>query len=156
MTNLVLFEMAVAGAGMDSLGLAFCRMGEANIEFHLVFSRDSAEGTEICLLVPAHRAATVKHHIDQFVPGGAENIIRRSDAADLVFFQGPHFGDRYGILDVAVQALIAKKIRMMGVACSGACIYVVVPEGRSEDAVAALGECFEIPRLSGRKSPAAV
>jgi aspartokinase len=141
---------------MDSLGLAFCRMGEANIGFHLVFSRESSEGMVICLLVSAHQAGAVKHHIDQSVPGGSAKIIRRSSAADLVFFQGPHFGDRYGILDIAVQALTARGIRMMGIACSGACIYMAVPEGRSEEAVVALGECFEIPRLSGRKSPAAV
>jgi aspartokinase len=156
MTNLVLFEMAAGGARLDSLALAFCRMGEEDIGFHLVFSRDSSEGMEICLIVPAHRAGDAKHHIDQLVPGGAEKIIRGSDAADLVFFQGPHFGDRHGILDVAVQALAAKGIRMMALACSGACIYLVVPEGRSEETVLALGECFEVPRLSGRKSSATV
>jgi aspartokinase len=156
MTDLVLLEMTAADARIDSLGLAFCRMGEEDIGFHLVFSRASSEGIEICLIVPAHRAGAVKHHIDQLVPGGAEKIIRRTNAADLVFFQGPHFGDRYGILEVAVQALDAKGIRRIAVACSGACIYIVVPEGRSEETVAALAESFEIPRVSSRRAPATV
>lgn len=156
MTNLVLFEVDAAGVGIESLALAFCRMGEGDIGFHLIFSPDFSESMEICLMVPAHRAGAVKHHIDQLLPGGAEKIIRRSDAADLVFFQGPHFGDRYGILDVAVRALAAKGIRMMAAACSGACIYIVVPEGRAEETVLALGECFEVPRLTGRKSSATV
>ena len=66
--------------------------------------------------------------------------------AEMVFFQGPHFGDRYGILDAAVRGLAARRVKMTAAACSGACIYIVLPEGKSEGAaVAALSEVFEIP-----------
>jgi hypothetical protein len=41
---------------------------------------------------------------------------------------------------------------MMAVVCSGACIYIVLPEGRSEEAVRVLAETFEIPKVSLRKS----
>jgi len=40
---------------------------------------------------------------------------------------------------------------MTAAACSGSCIYIVLPEGKSEEAVAALSEVFEIPRPSSLK-----
>lgn len=40
---------------------------------------------------------------------------------------------------------------MMAVVCSGACIYIVLPEGKSEEAGRVLAETFEIPKVSLRR-----
>ena len=47
-----------------------------------------------------------------------------------------------------------KGVEMMAIVCSGACVYVVLPEGKSEEAVLALAETFEIPKVSLRRSSA--
>ena len=39
MTGLSLVEMTVPRAGIESLGAAFCRLADAGVDFHLVFSR---------------------------------------------------------------------------------------------------------------------
>ena len=40
---------------------------------------------------------------------------------------------------------------MTATACSGSCIYIVLPKGKSEEAVLALSEVFEIPKASSHK-----
>jgi aspartokinase len=52
---------------------------------------------------------------------------------------------------VTVRALACKGITINATACSGACIYIVLPEGKSEEAVKALRESFEVPGASIHK-----
>jgi aspartokinase len=151
MTDLFLFEISAGRTAMGSLGLALCSMGDEGAPFHLVFSLVSSEGLEFCLVTQRPWAKVIRKHMDLYIPGGAETVIRGTAAVDLVFFQGPHFGDRYGILDATVRALARKGITIKGTVCSGACIYIVLPEGKSEEAVKALCESFEIPGASIHK-----
>jgi hypothetical protein len=65
-------------------------------------------------------------------------------AVDLVFFQGPHFGDRYGILDFTIRALGAD-VTLLGTVCATATIYLVLPSGQGRKAKEILHGAFEIP-----------
>jgi aspartokinase len=145
-----LFEMTVGRAKVDSLGRAFCRLGDAGVGFHLVSSRSSSRGLEVFLLAPAQWATVIEEHMQELVEG-PENPTGHTSPAEMVFFQGPHFGDRSGIVDTTIQALAARGVQMTAMACSGSCIYVVLPEGRSEEALLALSEVFEIPKAVSHK-----
>jgi aspartokinase len=150
MTGLSLVELTVPRAGIESLGAAFCRLADAGVGFHLVFSRTSSRGLEVSLLVTAQWAKVIEERMQEFVEG-TDEVMRRASPAEMVFFQGPHFGDRYGIVDTALRTLAAKGIKMTATACSGSCICIVLPEGKSEEAVLALSEVFEIPKASSHK-----
>lgn len=149
-TGLSLVEITVRSAGIESLGQACCRLGDSGVGFHLVFSRTSSRGLEVSLLVTAQWAKAIEERMQEFV-AGTDEVMRRTSPAEMVFFQGPHFGDRYGIVDTALRTLAAKGIKMTATACSGSCIYIVLPEGKSEEAVLALSEVFEIPKASSHK-----
>jgi aspartokinase len=153
--DLSLFEIAVDGTAIDSLGQVFCRLGDAGVGFHLVSSRPSSRGLEILLLVPAQWTKVIEEHMQEFVAGN-EKAKELASPAEVVFFQGPHFGDRPGIVDTTLQALTARGVKMRAMACAGSCIYIVLPEGRSEEALLALSEVFEIPRASSQKRSAPV
>ena len=150
MTGLSLVEITVRSARIEALGQVFCRLAEAGVGFHLVFSRTSFRGLEVSLLVTAQWAKVIEEHM-QGLMEDANKVILRISASEMVFFQGPHFGDRYGILDAAARGLAARGIGMKATVCSGSCIYIVLPEGKSEEAVLALSEIFEIPRASSQK-----
>ncbi len=64
---------------------------------------------------------------------------------ELVYFQGPHFGDRWGIAYNAFGALRKGEIRALVAALSGAAIFLVFPESTSDKAVLCLKEVFEVP-----------
>ena len=74
-----------------------------------------------------------------------EYIVETMFPVDLVFFQGPHFGDRYGIADAACHALLSNGIVFLLASFSGASIHLVFADGVGEKAIAALGEAFQTP-----------
>lgn len=150
LTDLTLFEITLGRARIDSLGRAFCRLGDAGVGFHLVSSRPSSRGLEVLLLAPAQWTTVIEEHLRELLEGPDKGMGRTS-AAEMVFFQGPHFGDRSGIVHTTLQALAAKEVRITAMACSGSCIYLVLPEGRSQEAVGALSEVFEIPKAVSHK-----
>jgi aspartokinase len=150
MTGLSLLRITVNSVDMESLGTAFCRLGEEGVGFLLVFSQRCGRALEVWLVVTAQWARVIEDRVREFL-AGADKAVRSGVPVEMVFFQGPHFGDRYGILDAAVRGLAARRVKMLAAACSGACIYIVLPEGKSEEAVAALSEVFEIPRAASLK-----
>ena len=66
----------------------------------------------------------------------------------MIHFQGPHFGDRYGILDIALDALSGGGIPVLAAACTGASISLILSEKMAEPARALLEEVYEIPKRS--------
>lgn len=65
---------------------------------------------------------------------------------ELVYFHGPHYGDRYGIVHAALSALESDDVPVLSVACSGASVYLVFPKGWAEAACNALSNAFVVPR----------
>jgi hypothetical protein len=66
--------------------------------------------------------------------------------ADVICFHGPHFGDRYGIMDFTYRALAQGPVPLLGAVCSVASIYLVVPAGWGGKTQALLMAAFEIPK----------
>jgi len=65
--------------------------------------------------------------------------------AELLSFQGPHFGDRHSIISRALNCLSKNKIPVLLAGCTGASIGIVLPENMGEKARHALTDVFEIP-----------
>ncbi|MDZ7665345.1 MAG: hypothetical protein U5K27_08485 [Desulfotignum sp.] len=70
--------------------------------------------------------------------GGTERV-------DLITFHGPHFGDRYRILQTALNCLETERAPLRAAACAGASISLVFPAGAGEAAQTALAKGFEAP-----------
>jgi aspartokinase len=138
---------------MCDLGLALFRLGEEGIGFHLAFSRASTSEFEFSLLVSLQAEKAVIRSLSSLIP--VDVLMHRVSPAELVFFQGPHFGDRYGIFHAAAKALSDRGLTMLACTCSGSCIYIVLPNGKSGEAVQALADAFEIPKpiASRRRYP---
>jgi aspartokinase len=64
---------------------------------------------------------------------------------ELISFQGPHFGDRYGIADTAFKALEGQGVPVLITVFAGAAVYIVLPEKKLQDARPLLLEAFEVP-----------
>lgn len=66
---------------------------------------------------------------------------------ELVYFHGPHYGDRYGIADAALGALTDAKVPLKAMTCSGASVYMVLREGDARRAGKALSRAFVVPSI---------
>lgn len=90
-----------------------------------------------------------KMHAAQFPGCGAEpeadDWTYHTMPVDLLFFQGPHFGDRYGILSFVQKTLAARQVPQLASVCSVATIHLVFPVGWGASAKDVLSHAFEIP-----------
>lgn len=68
-----------------------------------------------------------------------------SVSVDLISFHGPHFGDRVGIFNTAMACLSAVSIPVLLAGCTGASIFIALPDSLGQKAVPALAEGFESP-----------
>ncbi len=68
--------------------------------------------------------------------------MRIDDAVELVSLQGPHYGDRYGILSAAIKALADHGTPLLALSCAAASISLIFPQGYAGAAVKALETAF--------------
>jgi len=90
-------------------------------------------------------ADIVLSHIDKRIDPESEKYFHLTSPVELISFQGPHFGDRYGIAYSAFKALDDRGVPILIAACSGAAVYIVLPEKKLQDARPLLLEAFEVP-----------
>jgi hypothetical protein len=65
---------------------------------------------------------------------------------ELIYFQGPHFGDRHGIADFTLKALLRGKLAPQAMTCSGATVCLIFQKTLGIKAKAILSGAFEIPQ----------
>lgn len=58
---------------------------------------------------------------------------------------GPHFGDRYGIVSELLMALDKVQVELLGLSCSIHSITGVLPADQIHSAIEAIQGCFEVP-----------
>jgi len=62
-----------------------------------------------------------------------------------IFLHGPHFGDRYGILNALVEALDKVHVSILALSCTISSISVIVRQHELAPALLVLGQVFEAP-----------
>ncbi len=62
-----------------------------------------------------------------------------------IFLHGPHFGDRYGILNALVEALEKANVSILALSCTISSISVIIRQQALAPALLVLGQVFEAP-----------
>jgi aspartokinase len=63
---------------------------------------------------------------------------------------GPHFGDRYGIVSELLSSLDRRNVDLLALSCTVASITGVVLRDQKETAIQAIQDCFEVPSVTKR------
>lgn len=129
-------QLAVLGALFESfsfegLDLTFLTAGPTPQSQHVV---------HFCL--PMTAKGTSKDIVLRHIPGGR---IETLSPVGTFSMNGPHFGDRYGIVSDLMEALKASEVTLMGLSCTIASITGVVLSSHLENAVSAIQNCFDVP-----------
>lgn len=77
--------------------------------------------------------------------------LRMEKEIELLYFQGPHYGDRYGIASAVLTALSVCDVPVLAMTCTGASVFLVTPKGKTPLARKALGQAFMIPESEKRE-----
>jgi aspartokinase len=66
----------------------------------------------------------------------------------ILSMNGPHFGDRYGIVSELLAALNHHGAHLLGLSCTIASITGVFPSQHLDAAIQAIGACFDVPSIT--------
>ena len=144
--GLSLLELEFQSERLPEWGLGIYEMGNLGINFELVLVQAGGEqGLRVCLLFERKWEKRLINHISQVILGDDGETFQITSPVELIYFFGPHFGDRYGIADSAFMALDHKDITILATGCSGSAIYLVLQEGMAQRAKVLLAEMFEVP-----------
>ena len=64
----------------------------------------------------------------------------------ILFFHGPHFGDRYGIADATFSTLSKAGVEILASGCSSASVFLVLAAHDIDKVEKALNETFEVAK----------
>jgi hypothetical protein len=156
-TDLSLIELKFPAQRISAVGRTLYELGEVPIGFHLVAAKTSGDDTcKIYLLIRRHSATQTLERVCRVEGVQMKGGVYVSSPLELLHFQGPHYGDRYGIAEAAFKALAFGSVPVLLAACSQSCVCLVIPETRAREAETCLAEVFEVParkaRFSGQMS----
>ncbi len=70
-----------------------------------------------------------------------------------IFLHGPHFGDRYGVVDTFLQALRRARVSLLALSCTVSSISGILRQQELAAAMQVLQETFEAPRPPAAPRP---
>jgi aspartokinase len=143
--GLSLFQISTTPRELTDLGLALFDDDNA-IRFTWVLAQSSShQQLKIYLLLNKEWTSSMQSIIKSSRTNGMDLKPRITSPVELVCFHGPHFGDRYGIADTALGTLRKKELPILASGCTGASVYIVVPDQQSTEVKRILSQVFEAP-----------
>jgi aspartokinase len=144
--DLSLINIAIQPEKMTEWGLWLMELADHHIGFHLILAKYSTcRELRLCILIERLWIESMLSYIAKKIAPALRKDLYLKHQVELISFQGPHFGDRYGIADTAFKILDDHKIPILIAACSGAAVYLVLPEKKVHEAGPLLAEVFEVP-----------
>ena len=117
--------------------------GQNRFQLVCVQLSESSE-LELLLLCEPAQGVCLARHIEAEIPAVADRL-QVTTPVELLFFQGPHFGDRFGVADFTYQALKEKADLLLAAVFACASIYLILPEGAADETKTRLAAAFRIP-----------
>ena len=144
--DLSLVTIEIKPEKMIQWGLWLIELADLNIGFHLILAKYSTDRElRLYILLEKPWVDRVLSYIGKKIDLDSVKDFYLRSPVELISFQGPHFADRYGIADSAFKALDNQGIPIIIAACSGAAVYIVLPENKLHEARFFLSEAFEVP-----------
>jgi aspartokinase len=140
-----LFHIALAPSNMSALGAAFKGVTPHGLDLtFLVSSRSRGKSDAMHLCLPLTRRGSNKENIAHILD---PLRIETDDPVGTFSMNGPHFGDRYGIVRDLLNTLETAGVDLMGLSCTIASITGVVPSSQLSWTIEAIQNCFDVPSI---------
>ena len=124
---------------------AIKRIEDGANHFHLLYSQLRASSDlDVRLLCEPKQGASLARRIAAEIPTAGDRL-QVTAPVELIFFQGPHFGDRFGIADFTYKALKEKSDVLLAAVFACHSIYLILSEGAADEIRTRLAAAFRIP-----------
>ena len=143
--GLSLLQLAMQSDGLVNIG-ALLQAHSSGKCFKWVLAQPCPlHGIRLFMALKQEDVPGIEALVNRAVEGGAVIDTQTTHPVALINFHGPHFGDRYGIADAALGTLRRKGLPILAAGCSGASVYLAVPDKLSADVITILSKVFESP-----------
>jgi aspartokinase len=145
-----LVQIKLNRAKITHVGASF--RGFARLSVNLTFlatSPSHEQGKEIlAFCLPASQSEAYGRVIRRIAP---EIEFMETPSVIIFSMNGPHFGDRYGIISELCGSLATRRVDLLALSCTIASITGVVPRHQFEPTLEAIQERFEVPSVTKRE-----
>lgn len=144
-TDLSMARLVFPSRATVGLGKTLTALGDAVGRFELVTQDyiDSAL-SQMNLFYDRSKQGELETTIDKWSKE-AQTTVTFVSALELIYLHGPHFQDRFGIIDIVFSALKKTDITIIAAGCAGTTIYIAVADKQALPAARILRETFIIP-----------
>ena len=125
----------------------FARLG-LNLTFLSTSPSEEKRKEKVAFCLPVTENCSYIQMINGIIPQA--DIQSRAPVSTFAM-NGPHFGDRYGIISELLISLENRGVDLLGLSCTIASITGVVPSSHTASAIEAIKGCFDIPSVVERK-----
>jgi aspartokinase len=144
--GLCMLLMRVANERFSSIESLLNRTERSDPTFRAVFSQwMDPDSMTVCLVVDPQKEREIKACLQWTLKGALKGAVESVKPVDLICFQGPHFGERYGIAQAVFQTLRRRSIPVLASEFSQSTIILVLQGGVAEAAKSCLSEAFQVP-----------
>lgn len=145
-TGLCLIRAPLAIAEAGDAVRALADLSGGRMPFKLVLFNCCANGRSwLHLLLGAEWRADAFDFFKAFTNRNPGFSCQVEEPVEMLYFHGPHFGDRHGIAHQAARMLRQRGIRLLAMGCAGSCVHLILPKNSVKAACDALGGCFLVP-----------
>ena len=144
--NLCLAQAYILHSQLAAWGQQLADLGRGGTTVRLILAHlHEPEKLLISMVFPEKFEEKLVEFKSRPVVGDVSGSFITDSPVEMLYFHGPHFGDRYGIADMAGHTLQKNDIRYIVMGCSVASVHFVFPENVADGAKKALGSVFHTP-----------
>jgi aspartokinase len=142
-TDLALIELSYPAHAIKSLGEILSHRDLNALRAPFIVAQESDHGISFIFCLPDKQGKDFHASLEKALSPISH---RYSYPVGIIFFHGPHYGERYGIADAAFSALSKADITIIVSGCSSSSVYLVLPQDDLDKAEEVLTETFEVAR----------
>lgn len=145
-----LVQIKLNGAKITHVGASFRNFARLSMNLSFLATSPSHEpGKDIlAFCLPATQGEAYGRVIRKIAP---EVDFQETPSVILFSMNGPHFGDRYGIISELCASFWSRQVDLLALSCTVASITGIVPCRQYEPALEAIRERFEVPSVTKRE-----
>lgn len=114
--------------------------------FELIsFIPQKSDSFELCIVTTCKTKELLENRLSLLKTRIPSTNVTITQPVDILYLHGPHFQDRYGIIDVAHHALAKNSLSPFLINCSGTSMYFVLQGGQGGVCKKVLADTFHVP-----------
>ena len=140
-TELALIELSCPISAIKSLGEILASHDIQGLKAPFILAQESDRELSFIFCLPEREGVDFHASLEQT---GIPTSHRYIYPVGIIFFHGPHFGDRYGIADAAFSAVSKEDIPLIASGCASSSVYLILAQDDLDRAEQELRKTFEV------------